>query len=713
MLIHRLTLAVIVSLVAALALAVQAQGPGAAGVRLEAAIKAEQVDGNLAGAIQQYQSIVEQYRRSDPVVAARALVRLASAYQARGDAQARATWEQVITDFPAQAEAVTEARARLAASATSGAVTPRLGLLCDDCKDLGSVSRDGRLAVETDWAVGDLIVRDLATGRTDRLLLNPVSARLPDAYPEGALFSPDVRQIAYIWEPDGQTNNELRIVENHPGAKPRVLVNDPRVRWPRPVAWSPDGREILAEFQQGGDRTWQLVWISVTDGRVRVVKSLDWRPAGTTRATLSPDGRFIAYDVLVTNPSKAPSGGELGDRHVYIIPADGGVEVDVTRTAGTSSGPLWSPDGRYLLYLSDRSGTRDLWAIPVTSGKPSGAAVIAKRDLGTAVNISLTSAGVYYYARIAFGRQQVKIAEFDTTGRLPANVRIVESFSGAHPSWSPDGSTVVLSRARQADGINILRSMASGDEAAISSAGLRNGPPRWLSDGGSYLQVYRATDNGPVGFVSVDVRQRTTRSVIPPTPGRSGVAALSPDGRTLFQFAKDSSTDDTSVPFSRIIATNLGTAEEREVVRLPGTRGDLPLPSRVTLAISPDGTTLAVVTGKGNTPNNQSTSLSLVGIDGTGFREIHSFLNSGQVNDRLSWTRDGRFLLFAAVENNLWRVMRIPVSGGQPEFTGLETRYLGPFSVSPDGQRMAFTVTDVSGNELWAADLSHLWSGGR
>ena len=50
--------------------------------------------------------------------------------------------------------------------------------------------------------------------------------------------------------------------------------------------------------------------------------------------------------------------------------------------------------------------------------------------------------------------------------------------------------------------------------------------------------------------------------------------------------------------------------------------------------------------------------------------------------------------------------MRIRVGGGKPEFIGLEVDRLGAFSVSPDGQRIAYARTVTTSNKLWAIDVS-------
>ena len=54
-----------------------------------------------------------------------------------------------------------------------------------------------------------------------------------------------------------------------------------------------------------------------------------------------------------------------GQRDIWTIPADGGVPVAVTDDAPLDWNPVWSPDGNYLYFSSDRSGSRNLWRVPI------------------------------------------------------------------------------------------------------------------------------------------------------------------------------------------------------------------------------------------------------------------------------------------------------------------------------------------------------------
>ena len=84
-----------------------------ADVLLQAAMKKEQVDGDLSGAIKQYAAIVSAYFKTNRAMTAIAMVHMAECYQKMGDAESRKIFEQVVREYADQKEAVAMARARL------------------------------------------------------------------------------------------------------------------------------------------------------------------------------------------------------------------------------------------------------------------------------------------------------------------------------------------------------------------------------------------------------------------------------------------------------------------------------------------------------------------------------------------------------------------------------------------------------------------------
>jgi len=65
---------------------------------------------------------------------------------------------------------------------------------------------------------------------------------------------------------------------------------------------------------------------------------------------ISRDGKLVAYAL---------------DKQVFVVPLAGGTPRSVTSPGSSASDPYWSKDGRSLYFLSDRSGTSQVWKLPL------------------------------------------------------------------------------------------------------------------------------------------------------------------------------------------------------------------------------------------------------------------------------------------------------------------------------------------------------------
>ena len=111
--------------------------------------------------------------------------------------------------------------------------------------------------------------------------------------------------------------------------------------------------------------------------------AFSWRRpgGGTAIAVVEPgasEPRVLFEDPSgepVASPRFSPSGDRIAFLHhrggswdVRIVPRAGGVPLDVTRGRAFDRDPAWSPDGRYLLFSSDRSGVFDIYALRLDDG---------------------------------------------------------------------------------------------------------------------------------------------------------------------------------------------------------------------------------------------------------------------------------------------------------------------------------------------------------
>jgi serine/threonine protein kinase len=121
-------------------------------------------------------------------------------------------------------------------------------------------------------------------------------------------------------------------------------------------AWSPDGKKIAfateaVRIPQARYSTSQLWIVSVENGSTTLIDSGD-----VVQPQWSPDGNRIVYWGL-------PIG--TGWRDLWSIDSEGKNKVRITNDPSIDWNPLWSPDGHYIYFLSDRSGSMNVWRIAI------------------------------------------------------------------------------------------------------------------------------------------------------------------------------------------------------------------------------------------------------------------------------------------------------------------------------------------------------------
>jgi Tol biopolymer transport system component len=658
---------------------------------LQRAIDLMESKGDLAKAMPLFE---EAARSADKALAARALLYLGQGQERQGADKARGTYERIIKEFGNQTETVAAARKRLAGlgdALQTPLMSARLVIPADKQKacDIDTITADGRFGAGADWTTGDLIVRDMAMGKVTRLLPGSLDQRSwTGRYVAWAVLSPDQKQIVFAryGDPKQPNQGQLWVMPNVPGANPRLISDNPEYRNLPAQAWSPDGKSVLVTIERV-DRSYQLAWVSVADGSVKVLKSFDWIHQPNYRARLSPDGRYIAYSATV--------GDNFKESYISVLSSDASIETVLVKTAGRNDAPVWTPDGSHILFVSNRSGASDLWSIPVHEGKPAGGASLVKRDIGPVANIGITRSGSLYYDSDQSDIEYISIAGL--SGHSAS-----ESFVGNMPRWSPDGKYIALMRHRPSISGTadlVVHSLDSGEEKTYSHDGLRGSPPRWFPDGQSIL-VNTGTGGMEKVFYRVDLKSGEFHKVLSVGALLTAAGNLSPDGKTLYLVGR---SDAKTFVFDRAVAYDLTTGRAlREFKPDGGISG---------IALSPDGSTLAIA-GLIDQQTREA-RLSRISVDGADSRELYKSVRAVKKTllfDKIAWTRDGREILFTESDrNNNFRLLRISAEGGKAEYTGFEATGIISIDLHHDGSRIAYSAAKQV-REIWALDnLQSVW----
>jgi Tol biopolymer transport system component len=308
----------------------------------------------------------------------------------------------------------------------------------------------------------------------------------PDAAQDvSPAFSPDGQWLAYLrWE-NGATY-ELWVVPQ-PGGRPKLLVTSPV-----PIttfAWKPDSRTIV--YGGGAISTGELRQVT-TDGRRGLAPfALE---GASDQIVIAPTGARLAYVLqnLDANIWRLPL---LGDRQKNSAPPE-----KLFASVREEMDPAFSPDGKSIAFVSNRSGRWNLW---IGNADGTGLRELAAQSLLPFHPAWSPDSREIAFDSVAFGKGEIWL--ISAAGGLPS--RLVAMPGGAEvPSWSPDGKRVVFYT--NAEGSRQIWEVAA-----------TGGAPVLLTHGGSYDPS-----------VSADGRYLYYGSVLSPGIWRLPLEPRLPDG---------------------------------------------------------------------------------------------------------------------------------------------------------------------------------------
>ena len=181
------------------------------------------------------------------------------------------------------------------------------------------------------------------------------------------LFQADTVWEAPNWSHDGKylvanSGGKLyRIPVDGTNVTPEVINIDPTLRLNNDHAPSWDGKFIAFSASSPTSRSSQVYLANADGSNAHIMVT-------TTPSYFhgwSPDGKYLSY--VYQHPA---ANGVPSNYDIFRIPAVGGESEQLDSNPGYDDGPDYSPDGKWIYFNSDRSGSWDVWRIPADGAGP-------------------------------------------------------------------------------------------------------------------------------------------------------------------------------------------------------------------------------------------------------------------------------------------------------------------------------------------------------
>jgi tricorn protease len=282
--------------------------------------------------------------------------------------------------------------------------------------------------------------------------------------------------IYFVSDRDGAGLTNIWRVSEKGGKAERVTsftVGD--VRWP---AMSSDGKVIVFEHDFG---VWKL------DVGSRKVTSIKLDIAAETQENLVEVREFNSQ---VDDYDLAPSGRRIAlsiHGEIFTTPTDEGDLRQITDSPWREKEPQYSPDGKWISFISDRSGREELYVIA-----SDGAGEAQKiTDLDTLkFNVSWSPNS----KEIAFTGSDSKLRKFTLESKQTVDLTSSRYGNIGAPVWSPDGKWIAFSKADETRNTDVyLIPSAGGEERKVTFDSAADLNPHFSPDG---RKIYFVRNDG-------------------------------------------------------------------------------------------------------------------------------------------------------------------------------------------------------------------------
>ena len=379
-----------------------------------------------------------------------------------------------------------------------------------ECRLDLSWSRDGRYLAYVDaaWQIAEttqLRVLRLSDGKSALITDDRANVR-------GPTWSLDGRSLYFSANRAGPSDLwQQRMGDGGlPVGTPRQVTTAVEVRH---AGFSRDGTRIA--FSKG--RWVSNVWrVPIPAGRPATwadAEQMTFDQAYIEFVDVSPDGRRLLF-----------SSDRAGNQDIWTMEV-GKETLRLTSDPAPEWAPRWSPDGKAISFYSSRSGDREMWVMPAASGAPRQLTHAPGLDAGW----SWSPDGHWITFRSErTGNSEIWIIGSDGSGER----QLTDDPAGDYcPVFSPDGRWIAFSSTR-GGALEIWRMPAAGGPAERVSR-LAAASPNWSRDGS---RLYLGANDSPPRLWEVSLADHKERVVadLSGRRGSLGLGAPATDGKSLY-----------------------------------------------------------------------------------------------------------------------------------------------------------------------------------
>jgi Tol biopolymer transport system component/DNA-binding winged helix-turn-helix (wHTH) protein len=421
-------------------------------------------------------------------------------------------------------------------------------------------SPDGRWLAVSDKTSAEepfsLFLLSTETGEKRRVTSPPASV-VGDCSPA---FSPDGKQLGFV-RVISAVVGEVYLVSVNGGEPKRLTFDGAGVS---NAVWTPNGREIVFASRHGGkSRLFRVPveggaaeWLAATGSEAhypafsRDGSRLAWRQNTSDEdifrlalksgsENVPPLSSLIISTALEISPRYSPDGKRIafvsnrsGSDEIWVCDGDGDNPIRLSSFHGPLAGsPSWSPDGKRIVFDCRPEGNADIYVVSAEGGQPRRLTTDPAEDI--VPSWSRDGRWIYFTSNRnadgGSGRLQI--------WKMPADggeaVQMTRQ-GGFEPMESPDGRWLYFTQDRGSSSIRRMPT-AGGAEAPLFDFHQKNYSRVWTVAGeGVYFAVASSNTKSAIKFFSFSTgAEKTVAEVDRVLPSSVSGLTISPDGRWL------------------------------------------------------------------------------------------------------------------------------------------------------------------------------------